>query len=150
MGTGEGVVDGEDIIRIPCTEVFLIDDTDTFTFDRIVGIDYLSLGKRIKKNRERSGITQLALADQTGLVRSYIGQIESGLKNASLETIVAIANCLGVSVEELLKDSVDVLKIAATPSEADCILLDCSPGEERILTKNMKDLRETIRPYNTK
>lgn len=92
VGTGEGVVYGEDISRIPCTEGFLIDDTDTFTFDRIVGIDYLSLGKRIKKIRERSGITQLALADLTGLARSYIGQIESGLKNASLETIVAIAN----------------------------------------------------------
>ena len=103
-------------------------------------IDYLSLGKRIKKLRERSGITQLALADQTGLARSYIGQIESGLKNASLETIVSIANCLGVSIEEFLKDSMDVLKTTSNPSEVDCILLDCSPGEERILTKSMKNL----------
>ena len=115
-----------------------------------MGIDYLSLGKRIKKLREQKGITQLELADQTGLARSYIGQIESGLKNASLETIVAIANSLGVSIEEFLKDSVDVTKTAAAPSEVEYILLDCSPGEEKILTKTIRDLRETIRPYNIK
>lgn len=113
-------------------------------------INYLSLGKRIKKMREREGLTQLELADRTDLARSYIGQIESGLKNASLETIVTIANCLKVSIEELLKDSIDVLKTTSSPSEVDLILLDCNQEEERILTKNMKDLRETIRPYGIK
>ena len=113
-------------------------------------VDYLSLGKRIKNLREKKSITQMELADKAGLARSYIGQIESGLKNASLETIVSIANILEVSIEEILKDSVEFISSASKPTEVEHILLDCTPGEEKILTKNMKDLRETIRPYGIK
>ena len=110
---------------------------------------YLSLGKRIKNLREKKSITQMELADKAGLARSYIGQIESGLKNASLETIVSIANILEVSIEEILKDSVEFISSASKPTEVEQDRR-CTPGEERILTKNMKDLRETIRPYGIK
>ncbi len=113
-------------------------------------VDYLSIGKRIKSVREKKKITQLELAEQTGLSRSYIGQVETGTRNASLDTIIAIANCLKISIEEILKDSVDFSSKEVSLSEAETILQDCTPGEERILTKNLKNLRETIRPFNIK
>ncbi len=52
-----------------------------------------------------------------------------------------IANELEVSVEELLKDNLATADKKTL--EIERILLGCSPEEERILTKNMKDLRET-------
>ena len=52
-----------------------------------------------------------------------------------------------MSIEDLLIDSLKVTK-ETKDSEVNTILMGCSPEEERILTKNMKDLRETIRPYN--
>lgn len=112
-------------------------------------VDYISLGKRIKNQRVKKGITQMKLAEMAGLARSYIGQIESGLKNASLDTIVGIANALKVSADDLLSDSLEHTN-SRTTSDADYILLDCSPSEEKILTKNMKSLREIIRPYGVK
>ena len=33
MGSGKGVVDGEDVIGVPCAERLLIDDADAFTDD---------------------------------------------------------------------------------------------------------------------
>lgn len=112
-------------------------------------VDYVSLGKRIKHIREKAKMSQLELADKSGLSRSFVGRMELGAYNASLDSVVAVANALEVSIEELLVDSVDVTG-SIKDSEINYILLDCSPNEERILTENLKNLRETLRPYNIK
>ncbi|MBQ7644087.1 MAG: helix-turn-helix transcriptional regulator [Spirochaetales bacterium] len=111
-------------------------------------IDYQSMGKRIKHFREKNGLSQYDLAERTGISRSYLSRIESGQYSLSLDYLVLIANELEVSIDDLLKDSLATAD--KKNSEVETILLSCSPEEERILTKNMKDLRETIRPYNIK
>ena len=111
-------------------------------------IDYQSLGKRIRYFREKNGLSQYDFSDKTGISRSYISRIESGESSLSLDYLVLIAKGLNVSIEELLKESLEGTDWKH--SEIELILMGCSPEEERILTKNMKDLRETIRPYNIK
>ena len=111
-------------------------------------IDYQSLGKRIKHFREKNGLSQYDLSDKTGISRSYLSRIESGQYNLSLDYLVLIANELKVPIGELLKES--LVETDKKVSEVELLLLGCSPEEERILTKNMKDLRETIRPYGIK
>ena len=111
-------------------------------------IDYLSLGKRIKNCREKNGLSQYDLSEMTGISRSYLSRIESGHYNLSLDYLVMISNALKAPIGELLKESLDGTDKQI--SEIEMILLNCSPEEERILKKNMKDLRETIRPYNIK
>lgn len=111
-------------------------------------IDYHSMGKRIKHFRAENGLSQYDLSERTGISRSYLSQIENGLFNLSLEYLVLISNELKVPIEELLKESLD--DTDKKQSEIELILLECSPEEKRILTKNMKDLRETIRPYGIK
>lgn len=112
-------------------------------------VDYINLGKRIKHFREKAQITQIELAEKSGLSRSFIGRMETGSYNASLESVVAVSNALKVNIGELLVDSMEETG-SVKDTEMDYLLLDCSPGEEKILTKTMKDLRETIRPYNIK
>jgi transcriptional regulator with XRE-family HTH domain len=112
-------------------------------------VDYLSLGKRIRHSREKRSMSQLDLSEKSGLSRSYISQIEMGQFNVSLDAVIAIANALGISSDELLIDSLEKSGKKGS-SEADYILLDCSPSEEKILTENMKSLRETLRPFNIK
>lgn len=112
-------------------------------------VDYLSLGKRVKHYREKSSLSQMELADRSKLSRPYISQIERGKFGASLDAVIAIANALGISSDELLIDSLEITNSQIT-SKADAILLDCSPTEEKILTENMKSLRETLRPFNIK
>lgn len=117
--------------------------------ENLMGVDYINLGKRIKYYRERAHLTQIELADKSGLSRSFIGRMETGSYNASLESVVAVANALKITIGELLVDSMEETG-SVNDSEVAFILLDCSPEEEKILAKNMKDLRETIRPYNIK
>ena len=57
-------------------------------------MDYLALGKRIRKRRVEQGMTQEQLARQVGVTTSFIGHLERGSRKASLETLVALANAL--------------------------------------------------------
>lgn len=69
-------------------------------------MDYIALGKNIKKYRRFAGLRQIDLAEKTGYSDSYIEQIENARTTPSLEAIVAIANTLSVTVDQLLvKDS---------------------------------------------
>ena len=51
------------------------------------------MGKRIKIARIRADMTQEMLADAVGIVPVYVSQIESGLRNPSLEIIVKYSQC---------------------------------------------------------
>jgi len=70
-------------------------------------MEYKAVGKRIREERRKQNLTQEQLADKVNVTYSYIGQVERGQKGISLETLVNISNCLGVTVDFLLKDYID-------------------------------------------
>lgn len=47
-------------------------------------------------------MTQEALAHRAGVHRSYVGSLETGGRNPSLETIARLAVALGVDIAELV------------------------------------------------
>ncbi len=61
----------------------------------------IQVGKRIRALREAKGFSQEALAEKSGLHRTYIGGVERGLRNASLKSISRMAKALGVGVGQL-------------------------------------------------
>ncbi|MBQ7087638.1 MAG: helix-turn-helix transcriptional regulator [Clostridia bacterium] len=69
-------------------------------------VDYLKLGKRIKKARIDKNMTQAQLAEKLELSNNYISSIERGNAIPSLETFIAICNALEVTSDMLLTDSV--------------------------------------------
>ncbi|WP_306554719.1 helix-turn-helix domain-containing protein [Ruthenibacterium lactatiformans] len=68
-------------------------------------MDYVTLGKNIRKYRLIQGLKQDELAEQCGCSNSHIGQIENARGIPSLDMVVKIANSLSVTVDQLLKDS---------------------------------------------
>lgn len=60
------------------------------------------LGANVRAYRKRMGLTQEQLADLSDLHRTYIGAIERGDRNVSLNNIVCIANALKVEPYMLL------------------------------------------------
>ncbi|MEJ1250518.1 helix-turn-helix transcriptional regulator [Denitratimonas tolerans] len=60
-------------------------------------------GRRIRALREAAGISQEELASRCGLHRTYVGSVERGERNISLENIVTIARALGVDPGSLLE-----------------------------------------------
>lgn len=69
-------------------------------------MDYISIGKRIKFERNRLSLTQADLAEKANITAAFVGQIERGETKLSLETLVNIANSLDVSIDYILRDNV--------------------------------------------
>ena len=67
-----------------------------------MSLNYKLIGRRVKEARRRKQTTQAELAEQTDMSVSYISHIETGKKKASLESLVRIANALGVTVDYML------------------------------------------------
>jgi len=63
------------------------------------------MGGRIRSERIAHKITQETLAEKANISVSFLGQIERGDRKPSLETVINIANSLGVTVDYLLSDS---------------------------------------------
>lgn len=65
-------------------------------------VDMLLAGANpIKVWREYRGLTQDALANQAGISKAYLCQIETGKREGAIKTLRAIATALGVTVDEL-------------------------------------------------
>ncbi len=61
-----------------------------------------AIGRAIREARTAQGYTQEAFALAAGLDRSYMGAIERGEFNLTLDTLLKITAKLGISASELL------------------------------------------------
>lgn len=59
-----------------------------------------SCGKRIKELRKEFALSQEQLALNAGITPVYLGQVERGQKNATVNTIELICNALNVSLSD--------------------------------------------------
>jgi transcriptional regulator with XRE-family HTH domain len=60
-------------------------------------------GKKLKGIRKEKGWSQEKLALESGIARSYIGDVERGIRNIALLNICKIADTLEIEVQELMK-----------------------------------------------
>jgi len=64
-----------------------------------------TIGKNIKKYREKLGISQDKLSELAGMTFHTITKIESGTTpDSRIETVKKIADALGVSIDDLMKE----------------------------------------------
>lgn len=97
-------------------------------------LNYRAIGRRVRKYREVIGYTQMYLAECSEVAPTSISHIERGATKVSLPTVIRIANALGVSVDDLLCDSLVKAKPALT-KEISQALSDCSDEELRLMTR---------------
>lgn len=71
------------------------------------------IGKRLRAARLAAQLSQETLAERCGLHPSYIGQLERGEKNATIESIQKIAGGLGITISSLFEQT-------ETHETADC------------------------------
>lgn len=62
----------------------------------------IRLGIRIKRLRLRRGWTQVVMAEQIGIDRSFLADVERGKRNISILNLDLIAKGLEVSLAQLL------------------------------------------------
>ena len=61
-------------------------------------------GSRVRELRKKKGLSQEALALEAGLDRSYIGGVERGERNISLENMTKLARAIGIHPSKFLQD----------------------------------------------
>jgi transcriptional regulator with XRE-family HTH domain len=107
-------------------------------------LDYKAIGERIKAQRLKMEISQEFLAELDGLSVTHSSHIETGNTKVSLPALVKIANALGVTLDDLVCDSLKETK----PVFADEIVemvTDCTSVEIKIITDTIKALKKSLR-----
>lgn len=107
-------------------------------------LDYVSIGRQIKKYRIELGLKQSQLAERSGVEPSNISHIERAATKVSLPTLVSIANALGVSLDEIVYDSLiknEHIKIKLI----DEIISDCTSDEMSAVIDIVKTTLKILR-----
>lgn len=107
-------------------------------------LDYLAIGKQIRKFRKRNNWTQEKLSEQTNISKQHISHIENGGTKLSLQTLINIANALETSVDQLLGSNICV----STPifkKEIENILIDCDNYELEVMIDTMNLIKNSLR-----
>lgn len=92
------------------------------------------IGQRIRNYRTSAGLSQEKLAELSGCHPTYIGQLERGEKNATLESIEKISVALNISLSKLFE------KLGGEDTEKDSIPLACY----ELLSAKSKDEQEQL------
>ena len=67
-------------------------------------MDRKILGKRIREERMRIGLTQEQVAEYIDVSTTYIGFIERGERSVTLEKLALLAQCFHVTIDSLLRE----------------------------------------------
>jgi|SRR5208282_100862 len=62
-----------------------------------------TVGDRIRLCRQKLGFKQERLANDAGMSKGFLSEVETGNRNPSAEYLLRIANALGVSLDFLMK-----------------------------------------------
>lgn len=106
-------------------------------------INYQDIGKRIKVERKKAGLSQQKLAELADLAPSNISHIERGTTKLSLPTLVSITNALEVPLATLLTEVVNRSEEQYKQQLAE-FLSDCTCDEYRLVLAMAKALLDTL------
>lgn len=93
----------------------------------------MDIGKTIKKIRKRLGMTQVQLAEKSGIRQIHISLIESGKRKPSEETINNIGLAFGINGDAVLMYAMELENINPKHKES-----------FQMIEKSMKTLIEEI------
>ena len=100
-------------------------------------MDFILLGKRIRDERLLLRLTIEQLAERADKSSNFVGQIERGDRKPSIETLVDIANALGTTVDNLLKDNIKANE-DSTIREIDTLLYSTDETGKRFILDVIK------------
>jgi len=109
-----------------------------------MSLNYHVIGQRIRNYRQQRNLSQNSVAEKIDKSATYISYIEGGIKHPSLETLVDLANLLGVTTDLLLGENLEHTKLVRE-MEYQLILNDCNDQERRFLVEATRALKGIMR-----
>lgn len=105
------------------------------------------VGERIKSLRKSKGLTQANLGEQVDLPQPYIGGIEKGERNISLDTLQKLIEALDITPEELFRHyerDLSNIELVIILDRINEILSQRNIEEVRIVESFIYDVLKTI------
>lgn len=100
------------------------------------------IGERLRALRLAAGLTQERLAERAELHPTYIGQLERGEKNVTIESLLKITRALGLPPDQFFSHLPGGVS-PAQPGPADTayqLLLECPPKEQQALLELLRQI----------
>ncbi len=110
-------------------------------------LDYVKLGKRIRKIRKEQGLSQETLAEKSDLSANHLSHIERANTKVALPTLIQIVNALEVTTDDVLCDSIIKAKIPYL-NKINSLASDCDEKEIRLFCAVFETLKESYRDIN--
>jgi transcriptional regulator with XRE-family HTH domain len=63
------------------------------------------VGRNVKRQRIKAGLSQAALAERMGADRAYVSGLELGQRNPTIVTLWHISEALGVTLQSFFKEA---------------------------------------------
>jgi transcriptional regulator with XRE-family HTH domain len=98
------------------------------------------VGQRIRSLRKEKGLSQEELGEKAGFHYTYMGGVERGEKNPSLDTLNKIAGALGVGIVELFPAPQRL-----NQKKAKALVLETVRSSSPEMVKLFSDLIESIK-----
>lgn len=99
------------------------------------------IGKRIRSLREEIGFSQLQLAENLGLRREAISNIENGKRKANVEELSKISKILNISLDALINASKDISVILPKEDKTE---KEKTEIRINVPQKNLKKFKEVL------
>lgn len=100
------------------------------------------IGERIRIYRTQKKLSQDALGELSGLHGKYIGQLERGEKNATLETIEKICKALNLTFETLFENIITIGGQDNSAKECYSLILTLPKNEQKAILELIEKMIE--------
>ncbi|OKP93171.1 transcriptional regulator [Paenibacillus sp. P3E] len=99
------------------------------------------IGERIRRLRKEMNLSQEQLAERSGLHTNYVGQVERGEKNLTLETLEKVVGGIDLSLEELFR-YIGPMKQKDALSQIVELLIERSSEDQKMALSVLKSVME--------
>jgi transcriptional regulator with XRE-family HTH domain len=113
------------------------------TGDDEMNIKYRYVGENVRHARLNKGLTIEQLAELADISESFLGVAERGTSGFSIETIIKLANVLGVTTDSLLIENARVHEQASNNETLSTILSGCTDKEIDFMIEYVKLCKKT-------
>ena len=98
------------------------------------------IGIRIRTMRKSKGMSQEKLAEKCGLHPTYIGQVERGEKNVTVNNVYRVAEALNVGLDEMFQGIGKKAHEAVLANELIDLLSECNKNQQKALIKIAREI----------
>lgn len=107
-------------------------------------IDYIALGKQVRRHRKSKGISQTELAERVKISPQHLSHIETGRTRASLPVVVEIANALEIDANTLLWADLKAVRTQCQCSRIESMVMKWAQKKDKSITQILNFIEDVV------